>query len=281
LKVYNNKKFIAMIVMYGVFCSVHNLFSQEIYRDTIVAIVSSPAGTEIITESDLNRPTLFGQYRTLEDCELEKAILLEAKKHHITVDEEMIEAYLQSVQQAYGITREAIQVMFRDSGYTEHEAREQLRSSQISNIILQREIYENISVSRQDMQLYYDSHPEYEKPSYLVQRAVIILSVDESIDDIIAENTQLHFSQPMLLYESDLSEQHQFVVTMIENEMIPVLIDDHTYEVIKLVQKNPQRLKSLEERHDEIAAGVQKEQYEALFEQFKKRMLDSVSIVRM
>jgi parvulin-like peptidyl-prolyl isomerase len=267
--------------MYGVFCSVHNLFSEEIILDTIVSIVSSPVGTEIITQSDVDRPTLFGQYRTLEDCELEKAILLEAKKHHISVDDAMIEAYLQSIQQAYNITREEIQGMFRQAGYSEHEAREQLRSSQINNIILQREVYENISVSRQDIELYYLDNPDYEKTSYLVQRAVIIISSEESMNDIIAENTQLNFSQPILLYEPDLSEQHQFVITMTEQEMRAILIDENTYEVIKLVEKNERRLKSLEERYDEIAVKVQKEQYETLFAQFKKRMIDSVSIVRM
>jgi len=247
-------------------------------EDTIVAIVSSAGGTEIITQSDLDRPTLFGQYRSLSDCEFGKAILLEAKKHKIDVDDAMVEGYLESVQQAYHLTRQDINQMFIDAGYTVSEGIEQLRESQIMNIILQREVYEHISISLQEVRAYYDMHPTCKQTEYVVERALV---GQKTIGDVAAQPEHLLFSAPIVLQESEISSDHVFILHMKSGEMHYNTLSDGTIEVIRLQSRTDSRLLSFDERYDEIAPMLQKEKYETLFSQFKQRLLQSVSIVHL
>lgn len=246
--------------------------------DTIVAIVSNAAGTEIITQSDLDRPTLFGQYRSIEECELQKAIELEAKRHKIDVDDAMVESYLDSVQQAYHITRKDIEQMFIDAGYTVTEGIEQLRTSQITNIIVQREVYENISVSLQEVRIHCEIHPEYKQAEYIVERSVV---EKEQIDHLQRYPEQIVFSNPITLQESEISFDHEFITKMHKGEIRFASIDNNRTEIIRLDKKIDERLLTVDERYDHVASILQKEKYDKLFSQFKQRLLQSVSIIHL
>jgi len=192
-----------------IFFVADNLYAApEVVLDTVVSVVSSAAGVEIITQSDLDRPTLFGPYRSIADCEFEKAILLEAKKHKIDVGDDMVESYLESVQQAYGMTRKEIDQMFVDAGYTISEGIEQLRTSQVMNIILQREVYENITISLQEVRSYCDEYPAYKHAEYIVERALIKKGASQY------EQSNPAFGLPITLQESEISSNHSFIFDM-------------------------------------------------------------------
>lgn len=274
----NNGKIAYFLFLVGTSVVANVIASTETIVDTIIAIVSSASGTELITQSDLDRPTLFGQYRSVSDCEFEKAILLEAKKHKIDVDDAMVESYLESVQQAYHLTRKDIDQMFIDAGYTIAEGIEQLRTSQIVNIIVQREVYENISVSLQEVRAYCDAHPSYKQAEYVVERAII--NQDEYKNQQAADE-HYSFSPAITLQESEISSNHTFITKMRPGETHYASLNDGTVEVIRLTSMDAQRLLSVEERYNEIASMLQREKYERSFAQFKERMLNSVSIVHI
>lgn len=257
-------------VVLGIVCMIvcHYVFCEEVI-DGIVAIVSSSVGTELITTSDLNRPTLFGNFRTLEECELEKGILLEAAKYQIHVDDAMVEAYFDSVQKAEGITRQEIQQMWIDIGYTDSEGIEQFRNSQIINIMLQREVYEHISVSLQEVQHFYDEHPEYYEATYMVKRAIVK-----------TEEESPQFSSPVVLKESELATTHYFIRELRKGETHSIQHEDTT-EIIRLLEKTERILIPLAERYDTIARILKQQKYATLFEQYKQKVLGSVTIIRM
>lgn len=254
-------------------------FGQEQVMDTIVAIVSSSAGTEIITQSDLDRPTIFGKFRTLEECELEKAILLDAKQHQIYVDDDMVESYFESIQKAYNITREQVQQMFGDAGYTVAEGKEQLRDSQITNIILQKEVYEKMSVSIQEIETYFDEFPAFIPATFTLKRATL---EDES-GEININQISLHqfdFSPAITLQAAEISPEHAFILDLQPGE-IHIEKTGALIEAIHLISKTSEQLIPLEERQNEISNILRERKFHALFEKYREKVLKSVTIIRM
>lgn len=272
------KKIVFALCLYNIFFS-QVFFAQQQTVDTIIAIVSSSAGTEIITQSDLDRPTIFGKFRTLDECELEKALLLDAKQHQIYVDDDMVESYFESIQKAYNITREQVQQMFLDGGYTIQEGKEQLRDSQITNIILQKEVYEKMSVSVQEIERYFNQFPEFIPATFTLKRAALEDENDQiNINQISLD--QFEFCPLITLQKTEISPEHAFILDL-EPGDIHIEKKGPVIEAVHLISKTPEQLIPLEDRTDEIMQILREKKFQTLFEKYREKVLKSVTIIRM
>src|SRR5262249_22992859 len=159
--------FSCFLMMLGASPSI--IFSENTVVDRIVAIVYGAQGVELITQSDLDRRTLMGQRKILDDLIFDKALLLDAKKRGLTVDDAMVEQYMAALQQAHNLTRADVRLLFQEAGYTYEEGIEQLRTIQIINTLLQAKISEQIIISAKDIENYYHTYPEYQERRYHLQ----------------------------------------------------------------------------------------------------------------
>src|SRR6266404_6470612 len=107
--------------------------SNFVLLDQIEVVVYGQEDVEIITKSDIDRPSLGGGFRTKEDIVFEREVLLDAKKHHIPQDEEAVDAYLAQMQREYNLSEDQLEDIFTSAGYTVEEGRAQLQMMQTVN----------------------------------------------------------------------------------------------------------------------------------------------------
>src|SRR5579862_1030758 len=99
--------------------------SNFVLIDQIEVVVYGQEDVEIITKSDIDRPSLGGGFRTKDEIVFEREVLLDAKKHHIPQDEEAVDAYLAQIQREHNLSQAELEDIFTNSGYTLEEGREQ------------------------------------------------------------------------------------------------------------------------------------------------------------
>jgi hypothetical protein len=263
-----------VLTMLGVFPSI--VCSPEEIVDAIIAIVYGAQGVELITKSDLNRPTLMGQTRTLDDLVFDKALLLDAKKRGLHVDDAMVEQYMAALQQAHNLTRDDVRALFKEAGYTYEEGLEQLRTIQIINSLLQVKINEQILTSQKDVEEYYQAHPEYEERRYHLQ--LYTASKDEA-----ALYTEQHkavpFSGIFSLKASEIAFDRRAISEMNVGEVIQFTDENGNIDFIKLVARDESYLIPLEKRRREILAMLQETEYNRLLSEYRQGVLQNITVV--
>ena len=91
--------------------------------DTIQAVVFGQGGAQVITRSDVTRPSLSGAPQSLDDLIFERLVFLDAQKYKIVPDEDAVDKYLALVQKENNLTLDQLKEVFASAGYSYEEGR--------------------------------------------------------------------------------------------------------------------------------------------------------------
>ncbi len=263
--------------------------SSDLYLlDTIEAAVRIEKDTEIITKSDVDRPSLGGEIRPLQDIVFERSVFLDAKKHKILPDEDALEAYLMAIQREHNLTSDGLRDIFTAAGYTYEEGREQLQMMQTTNTMIDFKIRSNLIVSRKDVTAYYQAHPEVIEPSYTLQRTFIPLTTTKTKEQqqkklihIIRTKKGIQgmkWSKPFSINQSDIAKERQFIITMKSGDIsLPIEVSGG-FELFRLKEKTEERLVGLDERYRDIVDILRRPKYEELLQVYKDKLFDIASV---
>jgi hypothetical protein len=263
--------------------------SNFILVDQIEAVVYGQEDVEIITKSDIDRPSLGGGFRTKDEIIFEREVLLDAKKHHIPQDEEAVDAYLAQIQREHNLSEDELANIFTSSGYTLEEGREQLQMMQTINTMLDVKIRSNLIVPRRDIEEYYRNHPTVIEATYTLQRALVPQSKKMSAEQqhkVLVKYAQtgkgasgITWSDPFTINHSDIAENKQFIYDMEIDQISEPQEAVGGFEMFKLVEKTPQTVKSLEDSYREIVEILRRPKYDELMEKYKAALMKNASVV--
>jgi hypothetical protein len=263
--------------------------SELFLLDQIEVVISDLDGAQIITKSDLDKPSLGGGDRSKDDLVFERLVLLDAKKHKIPQDEEAVDAYLNQIQREHNLTNEELESIFTSSGYTVEEGREQLQIMQTINTMLDVKIRSNLIVPRRDVEAYYNEHPEVIEATYTLERALVPFSKkmkkneQKTALERFARNEVevrgVSWSEPFTVNHSEVSESKNFIYTMeIGQISLPQELAGG-FELFKLVDKTPEFRKTLEESYRDIVDILRRPKYEELMSKYHDLLFNNASIV--
>ncbi len=263
--------------------------SNFILVDQIEAVVYGQEDVEIITKSDIDRPSLGGGFRTKEEIVFEREVLLDAKKHHIPQDEEAIDAYLVQMQREHNLSEKELEDIFTASGYTIQEGREQLQMLQTVNTMLDIKIRSNLIVPRRAVEEYYKDHATIIEATYTLQRAFVPQSKKLSSNaqrNVLVKYAQtgkgvagIVWGEPFVINHSDVAESKHFIYSMDLGQISSPEEVNGGFEMFKLVEKTPETVKSLEDSYREIVDILRRPKYEELMEKYREALLKSASVV--
>ena len=240
----------------------------------------------VITLLDIERPSIDGRMRTLEELILDKLMAFEAIYfYRMVVSDEAIDKYISSIKEHYNISDDQLRAMFRQAGYTYEEGREQLGASQAIDSLLNFKIRSRLVVDEKEVRAYYDAHPMYEEASYKIKKAFIpeaALTEEEleTLSDKIMKKSSIQWSSPYWLAQDEMTDERRAIIEAMKVDQYsePEQVTGG-YEVIKLLAVKPRALKSFEDRYREIGSKLQEPQYYKMFEALKKELLNKYEIV--
>jgi hypothetical protein len=263
--------------------------SNFVLLDQIEVVIYGQEDVEIITKSDIDRPSLGGGFRTKEEIIFEREVFLDAKKHHLPQDEDAIDAYLVQVQRDYNLSEKDLENIFTSSGYTIEEGRQQLQVLQTVNTMLDIKIRSNLIVPRKDVEEYYKNNLVVIEATYTLERAFVAQSKKISPDaqyNVLVKyaNTGkgvsgIVWGDPFTINHSDVAESKQFIYTMEPGQISLPQEVAGGFEMFRLLEKTLETVKSLEESYREIVDILRRPKYEELMENYRQLLLNSASVV--
>lgn len=250
--------------------------------DRIEAVIFGSETTEIITFADINRAGLDGRSRTREDIIFERLMYLDALHHRIMIDEKSIDEYIDKVKKSFNLTTDAIKKMFEEAGYTYEEGRRQFGYMQAAERMKEFKVMGRLIVPEKDVKAYYDEHPVTRPATFMVEKAFIPASVDQRAEvkkKIETKDIVFDWQRLPEVSEADLAEDKKFIANLTTGKISAPIAVPNGFEVYKLVQKKEEKSLSLEEQYRDIVDILRKPKYEKLFDEYKKNLFDSASIL--
>ncbi len=274
------------LVTAGTLC---NQGADTYILDTIEAVVFGMEGTEIITKSDLDRPSLGGGIRTRDDIVFERLVCLDAQKHKIFPDEDAIDSYLATIQKDNNLTRDELRSVFTSSGYTFEEGRQQLKIMQSVNSMFDYKLRSNLIVPRKDVEAYCEENPEFVEALYVLEHAFIPFSAttpkENQYDELLhfAKTGRgisgIEWSQPFSINHSDIAQEKQFIYEMQHGDIsLPQEISGG-FEMFRLVERHEKELRSFDDRYREVVDLLRQPKYNKLLTQYRKELFWEASIL--
>ena len=257
--------------------------------DQIEVVIFGQENVEIITKSDIDRPSLGGGFRSKDEIVFEKEVLLDAKKHKIPQDEEAVDAYLAQVQREHNLSEKDLEQIFTGSGYTIEEGRQQLQTMQMVNTMIDVKIRSNLIIPRKDVELYYEEHPTVVEAVYTLERAFVPqskrMSQQEQYDLLVKFSKTgkgvagVVWGEPFTLNHSDIAESKQFIYSMNVGDISLPERMQRGFELFRLAEKVEQRIKTLEESYHEIVDILRRPKYDELMENYRTFLFKNSSVV--
>lgn len=257
--------------------------------DEIKSVIYGQEITSLITQSDLDRPSINGDFRTLEDLIFEDLLVQDALKFKILPDEEEIDRHLKQVQRDNNMNEEQIRQVFSNAGYTYEEGRDQMGRMKAASTILDHKVRAQVMVPEKEVKKFYDENPEMLPAEYLLERAFVEIPSGQNEEQVRKDLTAfvahkksfagVEWSPPFWIEKGDVAENKQFIYTMKSGSISKPQVVAGGFEMFRLKDKKAERVRSLEERYNEIAPVLMQPRYQKLMEAYRKELFDSASIV--
>ena len=262
--------------------------SDAITIDRIEAKVFGPESTDLILMSDLMKPDLSGAQRNLEEMIFTRLVFQDAKKFRIIPSEEEIDRDIANVQKQHNISLDELKEVFKASGYTYQEGRDQLSIMRTVDSLLNAKIRGRLVVADKDIQAYYNANPEMQEASYQIAKAFFPLTMQKTeqalqrdLVDVVNKNSDMvvDWQEPFWLSESQIAEDKKFIIRMQPGEIIGPFGAEGGFELIKLMAKRGEQLKPFDERYREIADLLRKPKFEELLANYKKSLFENAAVI--
>ncbi len=256
--------------------------------DSIQAVVFGPKEPEIVTYSDVMRPSLSGQQRSLDELIFERLVFGDAQKFQIMTDDDAVDKYLAMIQKQNNLTLDELKNVFASAGYSYEEGRQQFRLLQTVNSMLDFKVRAQVVVPRAMVEQYHIDNPEVTDAKVKVQRGFIPY-VEDKLEqqkkalDYMArtgkEVKDIQWDQPFTLEESEVARDKKFLFELSEGAISPAQDMGIGFEVFRALEVQPRKEATLEERYKDIADILRKPMYDELLANYKKSLMDSASIL--
>jgi parvulin-like peptidyl-prolyl isomerase len=262
--------------------------NKDIYLiDTIKVVIYSEEGTDIITQSEMDRPGIDGAFKSLDDLVFERLMYMDAKRFKMLPDEESVDKHLQVVQKENNLTPEQLKNIFKSAGYTFEEGRAQFAMMTAIGSMLEFRIRSRLIVPEREITAYYNEHLILEPEAYQLERTVVPVEgvskeeFKEKLKKFVTGQCSIAiiWGEPFWITKPELDENKSFISAMKPGQISEPQEIANGFELFRLKAIKPERAVPVEDRYREIANILRKPRYELLMKEYKKNLFDNASII--
>ncbi len=262
---------------------------KMVFVDGIKAVFRGSEGTDLILASELERPKLDGSKLSLEDAINDVAFGQEARKYRLWPSPEEVDKQLRMLGEQNHKTPKEFEDLMVTLGYTPAEGRNAFAQMNAVNSLISFKITGSLVVPESDVIAYYNDHPEEEPAAYQLEYYVVPFAKTQSKEDqlsyletAVQKNDPkkiFKWNMPFWINENEIAADKQFILDLEVGQISEPHESMYGFEMFRLVSKRPGRLKTLEERYNDIANTLRKPKYGQLLSQFQKDLISNASII--
>lgn len=233
--------------------------SKRFVVDKIVARVNG----NIILQSDLEQPRISTENSrpyTLDEAIMEELMVAYAINQHMVPTQLDIERQITSIKIQNGlqdIPEKEFERQLKESGFTLSMYKQQIGRQIALENVRRAEVYDKMIISSQEVESYYKKNPEQLPESYLLE--VCTVDAKNALDKTVID--QASWEKLDWINKEDLSDIFKCVERMKQGEASAPISNPenvNTVQFVRVVEKQEQRLKTLDERYAHIDQLLQK-----------------------
>lgn len=269
--------------------AVYSPQKKMVFVDGIRAVFRGSEGTDLILASELERPKLDGSKQTLEEAINDAAYGQEARKYKLWPSPEDVDKQLRMIAESNHKTPQEFEDLMITLGYTPAEGRNAFAQMNAINSLISFKITGSLVVPESDVIAYYNDHPEEEPAAYQLEYYVLPFAKTQSkeeqrayLEKVVEKNDPkkiFKWNPPFWINENEIAADKQYLLDLEVGSMSQPHESVYGFELFRLVSKRPGRLKTLEERYNDIANILRKPKYSQLLSEFQKNLLNNASII--
>jgi len=293
------QKIILLIVgLTGSLCAkkieLQDLPKDLITFDQVKAVIHGVNGTTIVTESATKRAGLDGAIQTLDGLVFEGLVLQEAegkyKKVGVVPDDEAVEKHLDKVKKDNNLSEDDLTRIFKESGYANYaEGFQKFKDMVTANSMLSFQAGK-ITVPERDVAAYCEAHPQMEEANFFIERGTVpagefkntkeLNNALKAARDNKKELDGVTWTSPFWLKKSDTAEEKAFIFDLKEGQHSSAHpLEDGGFEIYKVLQIKPERLRSIQERYHEVADILRRPLQKNFLDEYKKHLFENASVI--
>ncbi|MBD3273077.1 hypothetical protein GF385_01875 [Candidatus Dependentiae bacterium] len=267
------------------------LFSNEIEskqdneksKKEVVDEIKARVNGVNITKSLLEKPqaVMGGKMLTLEDAITNELLFQKAKDRKLLATAAEVDKQITNLKIHNGIanlTDEEMEEELKTEGLTFQEYKNQMARFIAIERLKGAEYSERVVVTEQEIKNYYKDNPSWLDEKYLLN---ICELEEKDVDEKgnIVKKDDFKWDNLGWIKKDDLSSDLLFVSSMKKGQVSNPVKMGNSYQVVKVVDRSERRLKSLEERRNEIQNLLQEEKRAKFAQDFEKELRSDASIV--
>lgn len=122
----------------------------------------------------------------------EQLLLQQAKDMGITADLEVIKAMEKMRQDRKLPSSEALEKEIVSQGYTVDEVKENIRTQYLTRTVLQREVYNRVTITNDEVRKYYDEHQkDFDRPAGIHLREITVETQNRGPEEIASQKKKI------------------------------------------------------------------------------------------
>ncbi len=282
----NMRILVIMFMVYSAYTQAFIVPSTYECIDEVRVVLYNDETSEIITTSDI-KPGLEGKPRTLKDIVIERCMVHDAQRLHITVSDEELDRHLGNLQKEQGLNRDMLAGLFKELGYAQYEdGRQAVRERMMIDQIMEYRVRTSalLDINKADAQTFYEKFPAEEKATFsLVQAYIPSYTMNrEQIEESMQKGTfpdTITWSDVFTITEDELAQDRLFIKDRAPGSIVDVEYFDDGCEVTKLVAKTAQRIVPFEEKADEVLDLLRRQKFAQAIDDYYARLLKESLLV--
>jgi hypothetical protein len=241
-------------------------------RTVIDKILVRVNGNNILL-STLTEPRIAkeGKPFTIDEAIFDELLAQKATEMHMLPTAVEVERYITSFKMQNNLTElsdKEFEDQLKQSGFTLKQYKQQIARMIAVENVKRAEISEKIVITAQEVEEYYDKHPQFTKESYHLQTSTQDDGKPEAWQDL------------GWIGKKDLSKQFECVLTMQSGAISePIANEEGQQQRIKLVEKKEAHRKTLDEQYGAIERKLQNAKKKNFLSEVEKELKEKATIV--
>ena len=251
-------------------------------RWVIDRIVRRVNGSNIL-QSDLALPRLSkegGRYSidelTMEELLIQKAAELHMLPTGVDIERQLVSFKIQN--NLTDMTDDEFEEQLKESGFSLNSYKVQLSRLIAAENVRRVELSERLVIASQEVERFYQDNPAYVPEAYHLSICTVPESKIRKFKEFI-ESDDATWHDLGLIEKDEIGENFSFVIGMHIGQTSKPFKLDNQNKVIKLLEKQERRLKTLDERYIEIERELQEQRKSEHLNQLEKELREKAAIV--
>ena len=232
----------------------------------------------LILKSDLKKPRIAkeGASYTLDEAITEEIFLHRARQFNIYPSDTDIERQIASAKAEHALSGGSDEDFKREVeafGVSFNEYKDQIARLMAIDYVKRAELGQKITITAQEIEEYYQAYPQETPERYYLHLAQIPSGKERNLKELLKEK-KLSWLDLGWINKDDLAQEYSFVKKMAQGQVSQAFIvkGAQRYKTIKLVDKEMPRLRSLDERYNEIEQFLFYQKRDSLFKDLQEKL---------